>query len=149
MKREVDLRHGREIFDDLRALDLPLGHFAIFGSGPLLVRGIIDEVGDLDVLCRGPAWDMARSACTEEDVDHGVLVVSLGALTFGTMWGIGDFDPARLIDEVELIDGLPFVRIEHVIAYKRISGRRKDQQHLALIDAWRSRGGDDPLATYH
>jgi hypothetical protein len=148
MKREVDQRHGREIFDDLRALDLPLGDFAIFGSGPLLVRGIIDEVGDLDVLCRGAAWDIARSACTEEDIDHGVLVVSLGALTFGTTWGIGDFDPARLIDEAELIDGLPFVRIEHVIAYKRMSGRSKDRQHLALIDASLARGGDDPWATH-
>lgn len=147
MKREVDLRHGREILDDLRALDLPLGHFAIFGSGPLLVRGIIDEVGDLDVLCRGPAWDTARMVCTREGIDHGVLVVSLGALTFGTAWGIGDFDPARLIDEAEMIDGLPFVRIEHVIAYKRISGRHKDRQHLALIDASLSRGGDDPPAT--
>jgi len=147
MNREIDSRHGPEIFDDLRALDLPFGHFAIFGSGPLLVRGIIDEVGDLDVLCRGAAWDAARSACTCESIDHGVLVVSLGALTFGTTWGIGDFDPARLIDDAELIDGLPFVQIEHVVTYKRISGRRKDRQHLALLDAWRSRGGDGPAAT--
>ena len=39
-----------------------------------------------------------------------------------------------MIDTAEIIDGLPFVRLEHVIAYKQIAGRPKDLQHLALIE---------------
>ena len=51
--------HGAELFELLRSMKLPTGHYAVFGSGPLLVRGIIESVNDLDVICRGPAWSRA------------------------------------------------------------------------------------------
>ena len=37
----------------LRALKLPAGDYAIFGSGPLVVHGLIEGVRDLDVVARG------------------------------------------------------------------------------------------------
>ena len=48
-----------DLFGALRSLELPLGHFAVFGSGPLIVREIIDATNDLDVISRGPAWERA------------------------------------------------------------------------------------------
>ena len=36
----------------------------------------------------------------------------------------------ELIDTAETIEGLPFVRLEHVVAYKRIRASAKDQVHL-------------------
>ena len=71
----------------------------------------------------------------------GVEIVEVfdGALTFGTEWAIGDPDVDLLIDTAETIDGLPFVRLEHVAAYKRIANRPKDRAHLAII-AQRSDG---------
>jgi len=53
-----------------------------------------------------------------------------GRITFGNEWGIGDFDVNLLIDTAETISGLPFVRLEHVIAYKRIANRPKDIRHI-------------------
>lgn len=126
--------------DDLRRLGLPPGDYAIFGSGPLLVRGIIESVGDIDVICRGAAWERARSVGTVRHLaKYGVDVVELfdGEVSFGTHWGIGDFDIDELIDTAEHIDGLPFVRLEHVEAYKRLAGRDKDAQHLAALGRWR------------
>ena len=35
------------IFDRLRELELPEQDYAVFGSAPLLIRGIIDSVDDL------------------------------------------------------------------------------------------------------
>lgn len=32
---------------------------SFFGSAPM-GHGLIDVIGDLDVLCRGTAWDMVR-----------------------------------------------------------------------------------------
>ena len=113
----------------------------MFGSGPLLVRGIIDEVGDLDVVCRGVAWDRARELGEVHRLEpYGVEVVALdeGRITFGMEWGIGAFDVNELIDTAELIDGIPFVRLEHVVAYKRIAARAKDVAHLAALDRWRA-----------
>lgn len=130
--------HGLEILDELRSLSLPPGDFAVFGSGPLLVRGIIATVTDLDVICRGDAWEAAQTLCDTETVEHGVRVVSSGGISFGTTWGLGSFDIDRLIDDAEWLDGLPFVALEHVVAYKRLAGRPKDQTHLALIAAWQA-----------
>jgi hypothetical protein len=121
------------IFGLLRSLGLPAGHYAVFGSGPLAVQSIIAEPSDLDVLCRGPAWEAALSLGPLVTLtEHGISVVSLfgGTITLGTSWAIGDFDTDLLIDTAEIIDGLPFVRLEHVVAYKRLARRPKDLEHL-------------------
>ena len=127
------------LFRLLRDLELPARDFAVFGSGPLAIRGIIDAPNDLDVLCRGVAWERAKQLGPLIYLpDHDVSVVAIedGALTFGTRWAIGAFDVDLLIDTAEMIDGLPFVAIEHVIAYKQIAGRPKDLEHLRLLDAY-------------
>ena len=124
---------GAEVFELLRSLDLPHGDYAIFGSGPLIVRGVIEPSNDVDVLARGAAWDRAlRLGELEYLPEHGVEIVTCfeGAITIGTEWAIGDFDVDELIDSAEIIDGLPFVRLEHVIAYKTIAARPKDVEHL-------------------
>lgn len=126
---------GTELFDLLREMSLPPGDYAVFGSGPMLVRGVIDEVSDLDILCRRSAWDRAVELGELVEIEEGVTIVSShdGALTFGRSWAYGEFDIDELIDTAEVIDGLPFVAMEHVIAFKRAAGRPKDLAHLALL----------------
>lgn len=110
----------------------------MFGSGPLIVRGIIEAANDLDVISRGAAWHRAvELGDLVYLTEHGVAVVSFddGAITVGTSWAYGEFDIDMLIDTAEIIDGLPFVRLEHVVAYKEAAGRPKDRTHLrALAD---------------
>lgn len=120
---------------ELIALQLPAHDYALFGSGPLLVRRWLSEVGDLDVIARGAAWDQA---CRLGELAHleafDVDVVLIGDhITVGTRWGIGHHDVDELIESAELIDGIPCVRLEHVVAYKRLAGRPKDQEHLQII----------------
>ena len=124
-----------DLFDRLRALDLPLGDYAVFGSGPLAIRSIIDDPTDLDVLCRDRAWELVASRGTPTQLEDGTEIVVLhgGLLTFGRSWAIGDVDVDSLIDTAEVIDGLPFVRIEHVVAYKRERLTPRDREHLELI----------------
>jgi len=125
------------LFSLLRSLDLPRGDYAVFGSGPLLVRGIIARAGDLDVICRGAAWERAQRLGPVRE-DHGVPVVALfeGAVSLGVRWAVGDVDVDHLIDTAEVIDNLPFVRLEHVVAYKRLAGRPKDREHLRRLKEW-------------
>ncbi len=121
-----------------RSLALPIGDYAIFGSGPLIIRGIIEASNDLDIISRGDAWQRALQLGDLIHLpDHGVDVVSCfdGAITIGTRWAIGDFDVGMLIDTAEMIDGLPFVRLEHVATYKEIAGRPKDLVHLEALRA--------------
>lgn len=126
------------LLQSVKALQLQGEDFAIFGSGPLLVRGIIDDVSDIDILCRGTAWQQAQELGELIYLaDYDVQVVSLdnGRITLGCRWGIGDFDCDELIESAEHIDGLPFVRLHYVIAYKRIAARAKDLAHLELLGA--------------
>lgn len=118
-------------------LHLPHGDWALFGSGPLLVRGWIDEVGDLDVISRGAAWEQAKEAGDLGTLPpDGVEIVNVdaGAITIGTSWKYGDTPVSDLIDDAEEIDGIPCVRLEHIIAYKRTADRPKDRAHLAVIE---------------
>ncbi len=131
--------NSAEAFELLRAIDLPRGDYAVFGSGPLLVRGIIDDARDIDVIARGPAWEQALEQgdltyLPEEDIT--VAWFFGGMLTVGASWAFGAVDIDDLIDTAEIVDGVPFVRLEHVVAYKRIAGREKDHRHLQLIERW-------------
>lgn len=127
------------LFDRVKSLNLPVGDFAIFGSGPLIVRGIIPASNDLDIICRGQAWERVKAIGELEYLSkYDVTVVTMcGArLTFGTKWAIGEFDIDELIDGAEEIDGLPFVRLEHVTNYKEISKRPKDLRHIEALKAY-------------
>jgi hypothetical protein len=119
---------------ELLELDLPTGDWALFGSGPLLMRGWIDDVSDLDVISRGAAWEKARRIGSEQLLGDGAVIYEIGAgVTIGRSWAYGDFPIGELIDTAEVIEGVPCVRLEHVIAFKKLANRPKDRIHLALI----------------
>jgi hypothetical protein len=124
-------------------LDLPSGEWALFGSGPLLLRRWIDDVGDLDVVGRGAAWERAcevgELGILEPD---GVEIVNVdgGVITIGRSWRYGETSIDALIDTSETLDGIPCVRLEHIVAYKRVADRPKDREHLRAIEQRRSRG---------
>jgi hypothetical protein len=46
------------------------------------------------------------------------------------------WDIDALIDGAERIDGLPFARLEDVLAWKRSYGRHKDLEHVRLIERY-------------
>jgi hypothetical protein len=135
----------QDLFGLLRSLDLPMGDYAVFGSGPLIARGIIEATNDLDVISRGEAWTRAQSRGELVLLPDGDTIVSCfdGAVTVGRSWAYGDFDIDELINTAELIEGTPFVRLEHVVRYKEIAARPKDVAHLALLKA--HQGGTSPI----
>ncbi|MDH3538554.1 MAG: hypothetical protein OEP52_01045 [Acidimicrobiia bacterium] len=129
-------RHaGEELFDLVRSLELPVSDYAIFGSGPLIVRGIIEATNDLDIVARGEAWEQVRRVGEISTFDDANECVNLfdGRITFGTTWKYGSFDLNVLIDTAEIIDGLPFVLLEHVVTYKQAADRPKDRAHLEKL----------------
>jgi hypothetical protein len=119
-------------------LNLPPQGYAVFGSGPLAIRGIIPLANDVDVICREEVWNIVSQIGTVEYLpEYDVSIVSMadGALTFGTKWGIGNFDVDELIATAEIINGLPFVSLEHVICYKKIRSSEKDLLHLGALES--------------
>lgn len=130
------------LFDELKKLSLPEGEWAVFGSGPMWVRGI-RESSDIDVIARGAAWDWARAnGKIGVKEGSGLDYVSFcdGDIEVYRAWYPGEWDIDALIDTAEMIDGIPFVRLEHVVAWKKVMGREKDAKDLALIEEYLKKG---------
>lgn len=118
----------------LRALDLPADDYVVFGSGPLLAHGLRTELGDLDIVARGAAWQrlasMGRAVPTPSG--HGQMVRFQIEAT--DRWLPG-FETDDLIDGAERHVGIPFVPLAEVCRSKRLTNRPKDHRDLALISA--------------
>lgn len=116
-------------------LDLPQEDYALFGSGPLLVRGWIQDVGDLDVFARNAAWEKAVERGNVEIMADGAEIIQVGeGVTFLPTWPFGPATIDTMIDTAEVIDGIPCVRLEYLIAYMELFDRPKDRERLAIIE---------------
>jgi hypothetical protein len=122
-----------DLFAIVKRLDLPQRDFAIFGSGPLIVRNVIPFTNDLDIICRKKVWETVQAMGQPRflrDYDTKIVSMENDAITFGTAWGIGQFDINALIETADIIGGLPFVQLQYVIEYKKIRGLPKDLAHI-------------------
>ena len=122
------------LFGKLRALGSPAGDYAVFGSGPLAVRGLIQELRDLDVVARGAAWKKVEVLAPVRVAPEGDPVVRLESGAIEVFGGWLGWDVDAIIDGAETIDGLPFARLEDVLAFKRSYGRPKDLERMRLIE---------------
>ena len=122
----------------LISLGLDDRDFAIFGSGPMLARGLRRDVGDLDVVARGAAW---KHACAIGEPRVGPVSGDRamhfwgGRIEVYARWIAPLLDTDELIDGADVIEGLRFVRLEHVLAYKRALGRPKDLADIRVLEA--------------
>lgn len=139
------IKNNEQKFLDLKALNLPLGQYAITGSGPMGIRNL-REIGDIDIIVSLKLWNTLSEK-------HGVIdtgtvkkiallgeeVEALGPNSFYTL-PISADDPtfSDRITNAEIIDGLPFESLEHVIYYKRKMGREKDLHDIQIIQAWQN-----------
>ena len=99
----------------LSEYDLPDGDYAIFGSAPLMVLGVIESVNDLDVIIRPSKWPFAGKGEYRTD-----------EIEFFDNWP--GFDIDDLIDNHTFEHkGFLFVNPNEVIKYKKNLKRDKDK----------------------
>ncbi len=123
------------LFAELTRLALPPGSYVICGSAALYVRGLRARLGDLDVLATGPAWDIATTLGTPRPAPsgHGLVIHHpTVAIEFVDRWTPG-WPTDRLIDTADIIDGLPFMRLGEVLAWKQAARRPKDLPDIAAV----------------
>ncbi|MEU0025065.1 hypothetical protein [Streptomyces sp. NPDC006335] len=120
----------------LLSLDLPPTDYVTAGSGPLLAHGLRDTIGDLDLVARGAAWEIAAGLADPVVASSGCgRVVSLfqGDIEVFDRWVPGTREPDAMIDGAEWIQGIPFSPLSEVLACKERLGREKDQEDIRLI----------------
>ena len=120
-----------QYLDELELLKLPVGKFAIFGSGPMTVRGI-RESADLDIIVKQDLWEELlgkHTACLHENP----TCLRIGNIEIYADWLDLSDSINEMIDSAEIIAGLPYVQLEYVIEWKTKFGRKKDIEDLELI----------------
>lgn len=123
------------LIQTLVMLDLPKNDFAVFGSGPLLAAGLVDQISDLDLVARGAAWEKAKTLGPVALTKSGFQVVSLcdGRIEVFDGWAPGDWNLGLLIDGAKIIEGIHFVTLAQVLYWKRLMNRPKDAEHIRLL----------------
>lgn len=134
---------NQQKFDAFRQFNLPLGQYAIIASGPLGIRNL-RKIGDIDIIVTPELWD--RLADRYGIVDDGIVEkivfpgADIEAYREGSFYSYvqSQNSPtiAERISHAEIIEGLPFESLQHVLYYKRKLVRDKDIKDIALIEAW-------------
>jgi hypothetical protein len=133
----------------LISLELDRDHFVIFGSGPLLAHGLRRDIGDLDVVARGPAWKRALELGTPAvgPLNQAPMVHFWGGrIEVSGGWISPTWNVDELIDKADVIAGIRFARLTDVLAYKRFLCRPKDIADICAIErALDTVGAPQPL----
>ncbi len=122
----------RFLLEKVRGLRLPVGEYAVFGSGPMLAHGLVEKAGDTDILARGAAWEKAKGLGKVEMGRHDPFVRLGGNVEIFGGWVGMDVDV--IIGRAVLVEGVQFARLEDVLAFKRLLRRTKDIEHIRLIE---------------
>ena len=126
------------IFDRIRKFELPLGEYAVFGSALLDVFGI-RKANDLDIIATPKLYEKLKSFGWKEEFANGFSILRNKDANITTVQDKptdGNYFPDRikLIKDAVIINGIPFVKIEEVIACKKAYGRKKDADDVKAIN---------------
>lgn len=126
---------NHKLFQEVKDMRLPEGTFVLFGSTPMGIRGI-KESRDADILLTEDVWGVfARDSSWERgEMTHGSAWLRKGNIELWKDWKPGQWDVRQLIDEAEVIDGLPFVSLGRVLEWKKLSSREKDLKDIETIE---------------
>jgi predicted nucleotidyltransferase len=122
------------LFQRAKDLKLPIGKYVLFGSSPLGARRM-RECYDIDILVTGNLWNEYKNNGWEVRIlKNDIEYLWNDEIELYKNWGPGKWNIEQLIKEADIIDGLPFVKLEYVLKWKKLLGRKKDLKDVKLIE---------------
>lgn len=130
------------IFQKVRELGFPDGEYIVVGSGILAAKGI-RETNDLDIVvtselfekCKSEGWEVlpwTKQSIPGKDwlkKGNAEVYVQLSRKT-------GGISARELLENVEVIEGIPFITLESLIDFKQEYGRPKDFEDIRIIEEY-------------
>jgi len=132
---------NNDLFEKFKALNLPIGEYAIFGSGPMAIRGL-RKSSDIDLVVTDkffkeleklPQWKKEKSCLGSDMLIRRDSELEVEALM---EWMPGAWDIEGLIKNADIIDGLAFVKLEEVLRWKKMRDKEKDKKDIELIEEY-------------
>ncbi len=118
--------------DELKKLDMPSDKFAVFGSGPLAIRGL-RENKDLDVMVKQDLWEELIKKYPVKNIEKGGSIEE-GHIEIWAQWRPWFSDITEMIDNADIIEGIRFVKLEYVLKWKKMRNSDKDKKDIELIE---------------
>ncbi len=118
--------------DELKSLHLPPNDFAVFGSGPLAIRGWRDSQ-DIDIIVRRSLWNKLSEKY--KDKIKAEKEIQIGNISIFRDWLPWFADNDALIDTADEFAGIRFVKLKNVVKWKQAMGREKDIKDIELINS--------------
>lgn len=135
----IILRGGNSKFlekmEELKQLNLPEDKFAVFGSGPMAIRGI-READDIDIIVLSELFEGLVEKYGEEKIKMGLYnqrSIQLGDIEVWEGWAPGEWNIEKLIKEADVFYGARFVKLEEVLKWKKLMGRDKDLKDIMML----------------
>ncbi len=117
-------------FEELKKLELPKDMFAVFGSGPLAIRGL-RENKDIDLIVKK---ELCNKLIKEHEVkDSNGECISIGNVDIFKNWKPWFDDIDLLIEDSDIFDEIRFVKLKYVLEFKKSRNKEKDQKDVELI----------------
>jgi hypothetical protein len=113
--------------EELKALNLPIGEYVVFGSGPLSIRGL-RENKDIDIVVTEKLWKIFTKG---RYVKGDMLQITTHVEAICNPETVEDIN--KLIKTADIIQGVPFASLEQTIKFKTKKGREKDFKDIELI----------------
>ncbi|MBI4119944.1 MAG: zinc ABC transporter substrate-binding protein [Parcubacteria group bacterium] len=124
------------IFEEVKKLNLPAGKYVVVGSGAMAARGI-REAGDVDLLVTQDIFDALEKSGgwqTEFKPDgRKSIKKDICEVCTDFICGRYQLDSGELIQNADVIDGIPFMKLEELVKFKTELGREKDLRDIELI----------------
>jgi len=130
-------------FDAIKALNLPLGQYAIASSGALGIRNL-RMINDIDIIVTKELWDALAKQygiTTENGFNRIVFPDGIVEAISNSSFYEDENAPSIItrIANADIIEGLPFETLDDVIHFKQQMGREKDLADILLINAYTSK----------
>lgn len=125
------------IFDVVQSLKFPLDGYIVVGSGSMAARGI-REFKDIDIVAKKELWDRLKTEGWEECFFESRRYLRKGIVEVFFDFKCGTYQPETddLIAGAEMIQGVPFLKLDELVAFKRELGREKDIRDISLIEKY-------------
>lgn len=126
---------NNDLFQKVRELKLSMGRYVLFGSAPMCIRDL-RICNDLDVIVTEDIWhEYANKSGWQAGITpHGSSCLLKDGVEMVKDWQPGIWNVDKLIKEADIIEGLPFVKLDYVLEWKRLNGREKDLEDIKIIE---------------
>lgn len=125
-------KHLTRLLNQIDKFNLPSNQYAIFGSGPLAIRGL-RQAHDIDILVTPKLLEKLKKQYPVKIVNDDEIVEINDIEAMISYPQTSPEKVQQMIKDAEEIKGYPFVKLEYLLITKKKLDRPKDHRDVKLI----------------